>query len=87
MDQNEFNELHTSCVVAFKDYVDQAELTASLLAKCTAEPMPLRERLKIAFQERVENMAHSLYLSTKRLLHEAARLGYAFTGPKGPGSS
>lgn len=86
MDQNEFNELHTSCVVAFREYVDQAEVTASMLAKCTAEPMPLRERLKIALQERVENTAHSLYLIAKRLLHDAARLGYAFTGRKGPDS-
>jgi hypothetical protein len=34
----------------------------------------------VALQERVENTAHSLYLASKLLLHEAARLGYAFTG-------
>ena len=80
MDQNEFNELHSRCVRAFKEYADQAEVTASMLANCTAEPMPLRERLKIALQERIENTSHSLYLSAKSLLHEAARLGFAFTG-------
>ena len=79
MDQNEFDELHSRCVKAFKEYADQAEVTASMLATCTAEPMPLRERLKIALQERIENTSHSLYMSAKFLLHEAARLGYAFT--------
>jgi hypothetical protein len=28
----------------------------------------------------MENTAHTLYLSEKGLLYEAARLGYAFTG-------
>src|SRR5580704_11445980 len=54
MDQNEFDELHSSCVTAFKRYAAQADITSSMLANCTAEPMPLRERLKIALQERVE---------------------------------
>jgi hypothetical protein len=80
MDQKEFNELHASCVGAFKNYATEAETTATMLANCTAEPMPLPARLKIALQERIENTAHSLYLSAKLLLHEAARLGYAFTG-------
>jgi hypothetical protein len=80
VDQKEFNELHSNCVVAFKKYAVQADITSSMLANCTAEPMPLRERLKIALQERMENTAHTLYVSAKGLLHEAARLGYAFTG-------
>lgn len=79
MDQKEFNELHSSCVNAFRNYAAEAEITATMLASCTAEPMPLPERLKIALQERIERMAHSVYLSSKLLLHEAARLGYAFT--------
>lgn len=78
MDQKEFNELHSSCVSAFKNYAAQADITASMLANCTAEPMPLRDRLKIAVQESMENAAHRLYLSAKGLLHEAVRLGYAF---------
>jgi hypothetical protein len=69
MDQKEFNQLHGSC-----------EKTAAMLAECTAEPMPLPERVKIALQERIENTAHTLYLAAKVLLHDAARLGYAFTG-------
>jgi hypothetical protein len=80
MDQQEFNELQSNCLIAFKDYVIEAGVTSSMLANCTAEPMPLQERLKIAIQERIENTAHALYLSVKRLLHDAARLGYAFTG-------
>ena len=79
MDQKEFNELHANCVDAFKNYADEAEITSTMLADCTAEPLPLSERLKIAVQERIENTAHSLYLAEKVLLHEAARLGYAFT--------
>ena len=31
-------------------------------------------------QEAAESSAHLLYLAAKRLLHEAARLGYAFSG-------
>ena len=80
VDQKEFNELHSSCVSAFKNYAAEAEITATMLANCTAEPMPLPKRLKIALQERVENTAHSLYLAAKLLLHEAARLGFAFAG-------
>ena len=80
MDQKEFNELHAGCVGAFGRYAVEAEKTAIMLADCTAEPMPLPERLKIALQESIENTAHSVYLSAKLLLHEAARLGYAFTG-------
>ena len=71
MDQNEFNELHSRCVSVFREYADQAEVTASTLANCTAEPMPLGERLKIALQVRIENTSHSLYRSAKFLLHEA----------------
>jgi hypothetical protein len=80
MDQKEFNELHARCVGAFGSYATEAEKTATMLAHCTAEPMPLAERVKIAVQERIEVAAHSIYLAEKLLLHEAARLGYAFTG-------
>jgi hypothetical protein len=33
--------------------------------------------VKVSVQETVENSAHLLYLAAKRLLHDAARLGYA----------
>ena len=58
MDQKEFNELHAGCVGAFGRYAFEAEKTALMLADCTAEPMPLPERLKIALQESIENTAH-----------------------------
>jgi hypothetical protein len=77
MDQKEFNALHARCVGAFGNYVTEAGKTATMLANCTAEPMPLPERVKIALQERIEVSAHSLYLTEKLLLHETARLGYA----------
>ena len=80
MDQTEFNELHTSCVTALAAYVDEAEKTARMLAKCTPEPLPLVERVKVTLQETAENSAHLLYLAAKVLLHDAARLGYAFSG-------
>jgi hypothetical protein len=80
VDQDEFNALHASCVDAFKNYANEAEITATMLADCTAEPLPLAARLKIALQESIENTTHSIYLAAKLLLHEAARLGYAFTG-------
>ena len=76
----EFNELHASCVLALNDYVAEAETTSAMLAKCTPEPLPFTERLKVTVQEAAENSAHLVYLAAKRLLHDAARLGYAFTG-------
>ena len=41
MDQREFNELHASCVNAFKNYAAEADITATMLASCTAEPRKL----------------------------------------------
>jgi hypothetical protein len=79
VDQAEFNELHASCVSALKTYVAEAETTATMLADCTPGPLPLAQRLKVLFQERAEHTSHSIYLAAKRLLHDAARLGYAFS--------
>jgi hypothetical protein len=76
MNQTEFNELHSRYVAAFKDYVTLAELSATILALCTPEPMPLTDRLNLILQECAENDAHSNYLGLKRVLHDAARLGY-----------
>jgi hypothetical protein len=77
VDQIEFNELHESCVMALSAYVSEAEKTAGMLVKCTPEPLPFEDRVKVSVQETVENSAHLLYLAAKRLLHDAARLGYA----------
>jgi hypothetical protein len=76
MNQTEFTELHTSYVTAFEDYITSAELSAAMLAHCTPEPMPLTDRLNLLLQERAENDAHCVYLDLKRILHDAARLGY-----------
>ena len=76
MNQTQFNELHSSYVTAFEDYVVSAELTATMLAQCTPEPMPLTDRLNLLVQERAENVAHCVYLDLKHILHDAARLGY-----------
>jgi hypothetical protein len=79
MNQTEFDALHARCVDAFGTYVDEAEKTAMMFATCTAEPMPLAARLEIAVQEKNEVAAHLVYLAEKLILHNAARLGYAFT--------
>ncbi|GAC1681184.1 MAG: hypothetical protein PVS2B2_19810 [Candidatus Acidiferrum sp.] len=79
MDQREFDELHTSCVSALADYVTSAELTATMLARCTPEPLPLEDRLNLMVQEIAEAQVHSVYLDLKRILHDAARLGYHFS--------
>ena len=76
MNQTEFNTLHARYVAAFKNYVTLAELSATILALCTPEPMPLTDRLNLLLQECAENNAHSVYLDLKRVLHQAARLGY-----------
>lgn len=80
MDQKGFDALHAGCVTAFRNYASEADITATMLADCTAAPMPFATRLKIALQEGVENSAYSLYMAQKLFLHDAARLGYAFTG-------
>jgi hypothetical protein len=79
MNQEEFDGLHTGCTAAFVKYAGQAERTSTMLADCTAEPMPFEARVRIAIQETAENAAHSVYLTQKVLLHEAARLGFAFS--------
>lgn len=76
MTYREFVDLHTSGVTAMRDYFDEAEKTTTLLAKCTADPLPFAERLAIASQEIAENTAHADYLGIKSRLHDAARLGY-----------
>jgi hypothetical protein len=80
VDQTGFNELHASCVTALDGYIAEAERTTAMLAKCTPDPLPIVERVKVTVQEAAENSAHLLYLAAKRLLHDAARLGYAFSG-------
>ena len=79
MDQTQFKELHTSCVTALRNYVTSAELTATMLEKCTPEPLSLEERLDLLVQESAEQESHSIYLDTKRTLRNAARVGYHYS--------
>jgi hypothetical protein len=79
VNETEFASLHATSVTAFQSYVAEAEKTSALLATCTAEPLPFVKRLKVAIQENAEYATYTLYLDTKQLLHDAARLGYAFS--------
>jgi hypothetical protein len=79
MNDTEFKGLHTSCITAFRNYVTSAKLTATLLEKCTPEPLPLADRLDLLVQERAEQETHSIYLDAKRILRKAARLGYHYS--------
>jgi hypothetical protein len=67
VNETEFAKLHASCVTAFQGYLAEAEKTS------------FTKRLRLAFQENVEHTTYSLYLDTKRLLYNAARVGYAFS--------
>jgi len=78
MNYTDFLELHKTCVAAMRTYFSEAETTTELLAKCTADPLSLGERLGLLSQEIIENDAHVVYLNTKRLLHRAALVGYGF---------
>jgi hypothetical protein len=78
VNETEFAKLHASYVIAFQGYVAEAEKTSVLLASCTPGPLPFTKRLRVAIQENAEHSTYSLYLDTKRLLHDAARRGYAF---------
>lgn len=78
MNETEFTKLHASSVTAFQIYVAEAQKTSVLLASCTPGPLPFIKRLKVAIQENAEHATYVLYMDTKTLLHDAARLGYAF---------
>ena len=79
MNHTDFLELHKNCVTAMRTYFVEAETTTEMLAKCTAEPLPFAERMSLISQELIETNAQTRYVSAKRLLHDAARLGYEFT--------
>ena len=79
MNKEEFLQLHAKCVAAMRAYFAEADVTTRMLAKCTAEPLPFDERMRLLSQEVIEHEAQTIYLTTKRLLHDAARLGYEFT--------
>ena len=78
MDHTEFMDLHAYSVKLMRSYFGEAEKLSTMLAECTAKPLPLRKRLKLTSQGLIEQAAHLAYLSSKSLLLRAARLGYGF---------
>jgi hypothetical protein len=79
MNHTEFLDLHAACVRSMRSYFVEAEKSSTLLAECTADPLPLNKRLTLTSQEIIEHEAHMTYLSAKGLLLDAARLGYGFS--------
>jgi hypothetical protein len=76
MDNAEFNEMHANCIIAMRGYFVEAEKTTDLLAKCTVEPLPFAARFDLLSQEIREHEAQTKYTTAKRLLYNAARVGY-----------
>jgi hypothetical protein len=70
-------EMHANCVTAMRTYFVEVEKTSTMLARCTAEPLTFRERLRLMSQGTVENDAHLAYLAARSLLLNAAKLGFA----------
>jgi hypothetical protein len=54
-------------------------ITATMLAKCTSEPLSFKERFDLMSQGLVENQAYLTYLGAQGLLFHAARSGYGFS--------
>jgi hypothetical protein len=76
---SEFMELHAASVALMRSYFAEVEKSSTMLAECTAEPLPLKKRLALTSQGVIEHEAHLRYLDAKSLLLNAARLGYRFT--------
>jgi len=79
MNQTEFTNLHAASVKLMRSYFVEVEKSSTMLAECTAEPLPLKMRLTLASQGIIEHEAHLTYLGAKSLLLNAARLGYGFS--------
>jgi hypothetical protein len=62
-----------------RSYFAEVEKSSTMLAECTAEPLPLKKRLALTSQGVIEHEAHLRYLDAKSLLVNAARFGYRFT--------
>ena len=76
MNHREFMDLHAVFVTSMRSYFVEVEKSSTMLAECTAKPMPLRKRLRLTSQSIIEQAAHLTYLSAKSLLLSAAELGY-----------
>ena len=80
VNHKQFMDLHANCVASMRSYFVEVEKSSTMLAECTAKPLPLPKRLKLASQGIIEQAAHLTYLSAKSLLLSAAELGYGFSG-------
>ena len=76
MNHKEFMDLHADFVASMRSYFAEVEKSSTMLAECTAKPLPLKKRLKLASQGIIEHTAHLTYLSAKSLLLSAAQFGY-----------
>ncbi len=79
MNHTEFIELHAASVALMRSYFAEVEKLSTMLAECTAEPLPLKKRLALTSQGVIEHEAHLRYLDAKSRLLNAARLGYRLT--------
>ena len=75
MNHTEFMDLHADCVTLMRSYFVEAEKLSTMLAECTAKPLPLKKRLTLTSQGIIEHEAHLTYMNTKSLLLDAVRLG------------
>lgn len=79
MSTAEFAILHEQFVTVMNSYLSEAHQTCVMLGKCTAEPLAFVARFALLRQEIKESNAHVAYMDAKRLLRDAARLGYNAT--------
>lgn len=76
MNDQEFRTLKAQCAKAMETYFAEAEKTSRMFGNCTPDPLPFEQRFALLTQEIIEKNAGLRYLQTKRLLHNAALLGY-----------
>jgi len=79
MNHAEFMVLHADSVMLMRSYFVEAEKLSTMLAECTAKPLPLKQRLRLTSQGIIEHDAHLTYLGAKSLLLNTARFGYGFS--------
>lgn len=76
MTRTEFVTLLADCAAVTEIYLKEAEKTSTMLVKCSGKPLPFDERFALLSQEILERNAFQTYLGAKRILHNAALVGY-----------
>ena len=76
MTRIEFAALLAECAAVTKAYLMEAEKTSGMLVNCTEKPLSFDQRFALLSQEILEKNAFQNYLGAKRLLHNAALVGY-----------